>query len=137
MAHRFLPRAGQSAASRQPNRYAISQEFDEMVETIRNRTEFEIFLLGPAANELTKLAAEGPIVYLNISAFGSGSFLITTTGIKYLPLPQLIREDALRNVNLLSKTLYYDNAVTRRESIKVLRKILKWLWDVAVKPILQ
>jgi tetratricopeptide (TPR) repeat protein len=56
-----------ATASRSPNRHTISQEFDEIVKTIRNRTGFENFLLRPTISELTTLAIKGPIVYVNTS----------------------------------------------------------------------
>ena len=119
------------------SRYSVSEEFDGVIKSIRSHKGFENFLLGPSITELKALASEGPIVYLNASRFGNGSFLIKTTGVEYLPLPDLKTEDIEKNATLLATTLKYDDAVTRRKSIETTRRILKWLWGGAVEPILK
>jgi tetratricopeptide (TPR) repeat protein len=125
-------------SSSSPSRYAVSQELDEIIKSIRSQEGFKGFLLGPSIAELMELASEGPLVYLNASCFSNGSFLITTTGVEYLPLPDLKIEDIEQNAASLTMALKNDSAITRRKSsIPTMRKILKWLWDVAVQPILQ
>jgi tetratricopeptide (TPR) repeat protein len=117
-------------------RHATSQQLDNIIELIRTKEGFDNFLLGPSITELKALASDGPVVYLVASDLGSGSFLVTTTGVKYLPLPKLKEEDVRAYAKILAGALEH-TILTRRRSLKPMRKILMWLWDVAIEPILQ
>jgi hypothetical protein len=114
---------------------AIFTEFQNVLGSIRNLHGFENFLLGPTSNELKALAAFGPIIILNVSSLRSDAFLVDTEKIQCLPLPLLHEDDLITKVDLFLDAINssLQNASQAKTNVK---KILEWLWDVAVGPIL-
>ena len=118
-------------------RYEASKEFDDTINFIRYQKGFERFLLGPSSAELKSLASSHPIVYVNVSRFGADAILITNNDLHHLPLEKLLYADVERNTAELLKVLENHNVVTARRDKVFMKKILEWLWDVCVEPILE
>ena len=86
------------------------------------------------------LAEAGPIVTFVVTHWQSSAIIVTPTEIRAIDLPNLKRkdleEDAINYVvgkNATTKGSWE----TQFERNRTFKKLLKWLWDVAVKPILQ
>jgi hypothetical protein len=113
-------------------RYEASKEFDETLERIRTKRGFERFLRGPSSDEVRQLAAVGPIILLNCSRFGCDAFIVTNAFIRHLPLPQLLYSDVKQKLGIFLTALedadYHANVT--------LSKTLEWLWNAAVRPVL-
>ena len=109
---------------------ALSKTFDGLLEAIRKLEGFEQFLLVPSESELKTLATFGPIVVFNVSEIRSDAFIVTVDNIRFIPLPLLTYTD------LQTYTEQFLNAATRLGSIPKIHEVLKWLWDVAVSPVL-
>ena len=117
-------------------KYEASKEFDETIETIRKKNGFERFLRGPSSDELKGLVP-GSIVFLNSSRFGSDAFIITDGDIRHIPLSGLLYEDVKQNSEILLEALKDGKSLSKRHRANVrLEKILAWLWDAAIAPIL-
>ena len=117
-------------------RQILIKQFDDLLRFIRSLPGFEAYLRGPSASEMQSLADRGPIVVFNVSDIRSDAFLITTDGIHSLRLPLLTFE------SLLNSAIHFLNAINNR-SLKhyryandELNAVLEWLWDAAVKPVL-
>ena len=112
----------------------------EMVEKkIRKIPEFQNFQLPPSPADLIGLSGIGPIVSFNVTQVRSDAFIVTQRGIRALSLPDLKLETLIANVKLLTGPDRITNGDTStiHERNKKLRIVLKWLWDVAVHPVLQ
>lgn len=118
-------------------RRELIKRFDDTLHIIRSLKGFENFLLGPSESELHSLAEEGPIVVFNTSEIRSDAFLITPDQIRVVHLP-LLTPASLRDatdrfitaINDLGKLSRYNYARCEMSSILV------WLWEVAIKKIL-
>lgn len=117
------------------NRRIISKQFDSHLGTIRQLDGHERFLLGPSESEIKRLAETGPIVVFNVSEIRSDAFLVSED-IRSLPLPLLKYEDlkayATLFLNATSTVSPRDYANAKSQ----MNKVLEWLWDVAVHPVL-
>ncbi|KAF3314448.1 hypothetical protein TWF173_004791 [Orbilia oligospora] len=114
--------------------YDANIEFEKIIDTIRSLPNFENFLLPPGVDELMDAACQGPIVVINVSAFRCDAFLIESSVIRSLHLPNLRKEDIERNVEFM-KSMRSIHALPL-DVIRQLSRMLEWLWDVAVNPIL-
>lgn len=132
----LLPDVRSFLQSQAARRYDAVQEFDRIAAEIREQPGFDRFLLGPAPDELTALAVEGPIVYFNVSRYGSTALVITEEKIHDLPLERLRYDDVVAKAEKLSDIRDNDSLVTRRVNNVALGKILQWLWDDAMEEIL-
>ena len=117
-------------------RRLLSNQFADLLHAIRSLEGFEQFLRGPAERELQKLATHGPIVVFNVSDVRSDAFIVESEGIHSLPLRALTQKDLEDNSERLI------NSVTSQgwryaSANAELRKLLEWLWDVAVGPVLE
>ncbi|KAH7234753.1 CHAT domain-containing protein [Fusarium redolens] len=132
LARRFLelrevldaPIQGGDSASSQAianRRGEASVEIDNLVAEIRNQPEFSSFLESPSEEDIRAAASLGPVVIINLSKFRCDAILVEQRQIRSLPLPDLTNDK-----------------MDEKESQGSLRSpsMLKWLWDVAAKPIL-
>ena len=123
-------------ASNSSRQHALVQRFDSLVRTIRELVGFERFLLGPSQDELEALAVAGPIVVFNICKFRSDAILVTCRDIRTVNLPGLkyseLTEKATDVLSRLDDPDQQEYLVCR----KAMKKMLGWLWDVAVSSIL-
>ena len=98
---------------------------------------FESFGLGLLRESLMQLAIAGPIVVFNATNSGAHAFLVTQNEITSLSLPLLdynvlkTKSQQFRVALRASRTLGLF-----RKSQSQLHEVLRWLWDVAVEPVL-
>jgi tetratricopeptide (TPR) repeat protein len=109
-------------------RHAAAKEFSDIIHKIRGLEGYSNFLKAPSQEKLQSLAAPGPIVIVNISRYGSYTFVVTSGAITHKKLP-LRYADVEAKAEELIQILYDDSFRSRRS----LRKILEWLWDGIVK----
>lgn len=100
------------------------QQFDAVIEAIRDKPDFEHFLLPPSADDLMSQANHGPVVVINISAYRSDAFLVESDKIRVLPLKDLAPNEIEKYVALIDR------------GSASLDPVLAWLWDTTVNPIL-
>ena len=108
-----------------------------IIQEIRGLESFERFLLGPSDDELLTLASKGPIVVFNVAPIRSDALLITSNGIKCLPLLALHYEDIAAKTKAFTTMLDKLKMTTYNKTNEFLNELLKWLWDVAVGPVLE
>lgn len=115
------------------------QAINEMGETlryIRRLPGFDGFQLPPSADELTAIGAEGPIVIFNTTEVRSDAIIVTGSDIKSLALPGLVFSEAENRMKELT-LLVRGKRSTYPARNKEMRKILLWLWEVAVGPVFE
>jgi tetratricopeptide (TPR) repeat protein len=116
----------------------LAREWDTGVAEVRKLPGFEHFLLPTPFARLTEGAADGPVVLINVSEFRCDALVVTTGGVRLVPLPGLTEADARRRAQ------NYLNTVERLSAVDgppgVLRQsildTLEWLWDTVAAPIL-
>lgn len=123
--------------SRMENIYEISKRYDKILDHIRSLDGFQDFQRGLSKSDLKSIASNHPIVYITVSRFGGNAIIITSDEQNVLHLSNLSFEDARQHGNELLNILENRSIVTVKRDVNVMKKILKWLWDVVVEPILE
>lgn len=129
-------------------RSLMIKELDVIKAIVRKEPEFDRFQLPLTETELHDLAQCGPIVSFNVTSFGSHAFLITEQFVQVLPLPKLILEDIQKQVSMNksgnqsrrdAKLVAIDGSskVEGNLHANTQTESMHWLWDVAVKPVLE
>ncbi|KAL9609815.1 MAG: hypothetical protein Q9167_005442 [Letrouitia subvulpina] len=119
----------------------VNNDLNEVENEIRQQRGFEKFQLPLSADEMKDLAKSGPVVVFNVVRYRSDVLIITSQDIISSQLPNLKYTDLEKNIEAM-KDLGFG---TRRRDIVLvesaqpqqnIKSILQWLWDVAVKPVL-
>ena len=132
----FMQLAEHVSTSDSDYRRTLSNMFDKLLATVRKHDGFEQFLRAPSESELKALAVFGTIVVFNVSEIRSDAFIVTVDDIRLVSLPLLtpIELQAYTNMFLTSvSTVGLRQHETARRKI---HKVLEWIWDVAVCPVL-
>ncbi|EXK38550.1 hypothetical protein FOMG_06123 [Fusarium oxysporum f. sp. melonis 26406] len=131
------------ANSRGPHgmdRYELNKTLDKLEDKIRREVPgFANFQQPPSTEDLKKLANKGPIVSFNVSHIRSDAFIISQADIISIPLPNLKEEDLTNNAKLFLEepTITKGGLRTKNTRNTSLLGCLKWLWNVAVHPVLE
>jgi len=126
------------------NRRDILKKLNDLQNEIRQCPGFERFGLPPTEEELRGMAQDGPLVCFNVNNVSSEAFLVTTTGIQVMHLPDLKENDIQRGVRLFASR---GNSARRDASLcesdeeeepltSDLSMELLSMWKHAVKPVL-
>ncbi|MEU6796176.1 CHAT domain-containing protein [Nonomuraea wenchangensis] len=130
-----LPRSPSAA---DPHR--VAQELAETVAAIRGLDGFATFLEPPTLGELLEETAQGPIVAFNLSRTRGDALLLTSGGVRALPLPGLDATAALDKVMEFYGALHVTQTGTtlaeRAAAQAAMNEVLAWLWRVAARPVL-
>lgn len=106
---------------------------------IRKHEDFERFQLPETPDEMCLLAGTGAIVSFNVTGEGTHAFILTRdSGIRVIELPQC-RYEALAGHALASagaSRLSLRPMEERPQANKDMSKILRWLWETIVDPVL-
>lgn len=121
-------------------RRAASSEVDVVLQEVRGIPGWKRFFLSPELEELTREAAAGPIVVLNVSTSRCDALIVTTTGVDHVALPDLTEAEAIEAANQFlaaTATLVADVPESRRlEADTTLQNLMRWLWDSATGPVM-
>lgn len=83
-----------------------------------------------------ELAGQGAIVIFNVSDLRSDAFLVTRQDIRCIPLPLLTADDVSSYSARFLKVIQEFDETDYLRAGRELKRILEWLWDVAVFPTL-
>ncbi|MER7014469.1 CHAT domain-containing protein [Saccharopolyspora sp. NPDC000359] len=124
-------------------RRRIVTDHDAVVARIRALPGFERFLLPAEPGELQAQAADGPVVVLNVSAFGSSALILTPGGIVATELPQVTpaavatQAEKLRTALTKSEQAWEARDVAaQHDAQNDVRAVLAWLWRAVAHPVL-
>lgn len=116
---------------------------DSLEDNLRSREGFHRFQLGPDASEMVKLASCGPVVAFNITKWASHALVIVPNdGVHCLKLEEMDHAELSGYHKSLtheekSKRINYCSSIRRwAEKNGEMKKLLAWLWDKAVWPII-
>lgn len=118
---------------------------NSLQDKIRQCPGFERFLLPPTEEEILGLPQDGPLVCFNVSNISSEIFLVTTTGVQVLLLPDLKENNIQRSIRMFASrgsrprrdALLCDSDNEEEPSTSDLTAELVSLWKHAVRPVLE
>jgi tetratricopeptide (TPR) repeat protein len=123
-------------------RHVLASDWDQLLARIRALPEFAHFLRPPPLAQLLEQAAHGPVALVNVSRHRCDALLLTSSGLRVVPLPQLTLEAAVQQavgfhtvLEQLTDPASADPA-RRREHEDALGTSLSWLWDTVASPVL-
>ena len=113
----------------------LSKRLDSILRTIRELPRFDRFLLGLSESEMKTLAKRGPIVALNVSKHRSDALIVEPDRVTSFALP-LLKYSDLQNFSQRFQRATEETVEDGFDTVNQLAKVLQWLWDVAVGPLL-
>ncbi|ENH72101.1 hypothetical protein FOC1_g10006466 [Fusarium oxysporum f. sp. cubense race 1] len=122
------------SGSKKVDRHQASFDLDDTIRQIRLLPGFENFPRPPRIEELNSAASQGPMVIINSSEYRSGAFLIEKIIVRSIRLPDLHHSDVREKVKMLMSIR--SNSVLPQQAEAEMSSMLRWPWDVAVRPIL-
>jgi tetratricopeptide (TPR) repeat protein len=121
------------------HRSEVARQFADTLAQIRNVPGLDRFMLAPPVPELCQTATEGPVIIINATRYRSDALLVTATGARYLPLPDLSLDGCLEHTEKFYAALREitdpENAHPQQAET-VLFDTLTWTWNVIVSPVL-
>jgi CHAT domain len=137
-------------------RMALAREWDDLVERVRQIEGFEDFLRPPPLAVLLEAAQGGPVIIVNVSKWRCDALVVSTDGVRPVPLPHLSADEVNeRTANYLQ--LLQDKPATgapspdpkpsfaerlrvraagRQRREEMLHATMEWLWDTVAEPVL-
>lgn len=120
--------------------FAIWNQLRYLEARIRKHDNFDRFQLPATPEEMSLLAGTGAIVCFNVIDQGTHAFTVTRkSGVRIVELPHLTSEaivkhalDSASDLRLSSRPME-----ERPQANKDLAKLLRWLWDTVVDPVLE
>ncbi|AWT46486.1 MULTISPECIES: CHAT domain-containing protein [Streptomyces] len=115
-------------------RLLLAREWDGLVERIR-RLDGSLagFLRRPDASRLRGVAAEGPVVVLNVCDLRSDALVLTAGRLLTVPLPDVTPQRVAEYVVDFYLALQDPAKPSARAALE---DTLAWLWDAAAEPVL-
>jgi tetratricopeptide (TPR) repeat protein len=114
-----------------------SREWDDAVAAVRARPGFERFLAATPFAELVDVAADGPVVLVNVSRHRCDALVLISGRVQVVPLPDLTAEQAdertRRYLGAAARTGIGGTSAGPRE--QGLLAYLEWLWEVLAAPV--
>jgi tetratricopeptide (TPR) repeat protein len=116
-----------------------AEEYQTLLVEIRSHPELSNFLQLPTESTgLQAFAKDAPIVFVNASAYRSDALIITRNAVSTLPLPEFDMQSI--KAQAFSFLMAIHNLSSATEALAACsdyRKIMKWLWYSAAKPVLE
>jgi len=119
--------------------YELSQEFDVLLTRIRELPGLASFAALPSLRELRHDAAQGPVITFNLSRHRDDALLLTSAGVRAVPLPGPHVGAVTERLSTFYQALTdagRPGITARVQAEKQLAGILAWLWDAAAGPVL-
>jgi len=121
------------------SRRALADELEAVIAAARALPGLDRFLLPPSAAELLSQASQGPIAMINVSTYRGDALVLTTHGLRSLPLP-LLTPGTLsdRTSRFLAALTECQSPVrkVRERGEQALTEVLSWLWTSICAPVL-
>lgn len=121
------------------DRHELAAEFAATLRHIRELDGLASFGQPPGTGDLLAAARQGPVVVLNVSAYGNHALLVTSTGVTALPLPELTEDSLVQRASefLSGREAFIRGYGSRRaKGGSDMVNVLEWLWDAVAGPVL-
>ncbi|KAK6527590.1 hypothetical protein TWF694_004574 [Orbilia ellipsospora] len=119
-------------------RYDTEAEFIKVTGEIRNLPGFRDFLLPPLADDLMATARPGPIIIISAD-HRCDALIVQQDSISSIPLQNLHKKDVEKHVERLRiiRSASSSAGIEVSDASLQISRMLEWLWDAAVGPILE
>jgi CHAT domain len=112
-----------------------AEELERVIQEIRDQPGFAGFLRSPIIGDLLAAAADGPIVIVNVSRFGSHALILTSSGVlRPVALDDVTPRRVSEQVSGLLSA--FKGGAARPAPDRFLTGMLGWLWDAIAGPVL-
>ncbi|GAB3003023.1 CHAT domain-containing protein [Saccharothrix stipae] len=120
---------------------ALVQEWEDLVRQARSTTGSVDALRQPAVEELLSVMHGEVVVVVNIARLRCDAIVITTNDIQVIPLPALVAEESVEQVNRYLTALHRHERASGDPAVHVefeltITAMLEWLWDTTAEPVL-
>jgi len=117
------------AAREADRRHAMTAAWDKLTARIRALDGFAGFLAPPDAGQLRAAAADGPVVLVNVSPYGSDALILTGDGVVVVPLPDVTPEIVTARAQMFHTAVHAARTPGpgERPAQDTLRETLGWL----------
>jgi hypothetical protein len=113
-------------------RRAAALELELCIQSIQGVPGQELFMEAQSIEAMQACAVDGNVVVVNVSQLRNDAIVVSTTGIRTIPLPSLSAADAEIWVGKEWHGLRSERGARNKEYTE----FLKWLWEVCVKHVL-
>ncbi|MEV1176086.1 CHAT domain-containing protein, partial [Nonomuraea sp. NPDC049784] len=112
--------------------------FSELRDRVRELPGFAAFLRPPDFATLLRTADQGPVVIVNVDRLRCDALLLTTGGLRVLPLPRLSKDEATRRAHAFHQALAVasQGPAAWIAATQTVLATLEWLWDAVTQPVL-
>ncbi|OQE17873.1 hypothetical protein PENSTE_c019G02612 [Penicillium steckii] len=119
--------------------HSEADAYRQTLEEIRSLPGFGSFLrTSEAPTDLQLYAKDAPIVFINASSYRSDAVILTSNGIDSISLPGFNVRDVKSYTLRFAVALYsLGKEEDRAQALCDYKTIMKWLWEVAAKPIME
>ncbi|MFD5949715.1 CHAT domain-containing protein [Streptomyces collinus] len=126
--------ARQASGIAYEQRLLLAREWDGLVERIRRLDDsLADFLRRPGARRLRAVAAEGPVVVLNVAERRSDALILTAEQLHTVPLTDVTPERVAEYVVDFYLALQDPTKLSARTTLE---DVFAWLWDAVTGPVL-
>lgn len=126
-----------AVAAASTDRTRLAREWDQLIDEVRRLPGFAELLRPPRFDKLAAAACDGPVVIVNVSVARCDALIVTTTGVRVVPLPNLTAESVVDHVNEVyaAPILMPTGLAAMLTADRVITALLEWLWRDVVSPI--
>jgi tetratricopeptide (TPR) repeat protein len=123
--------------------HEFSAQLAKVEERIRRTEGFDGFQKRSSLNYFQTIGADGPVIAFNVTPHRSDAFIITKEGVRLKNFARevlgydLVQEKAKVIFGPESVTVEREDGPDQKQRNAELRELLRWLWEAAVKPILE
>lgn len=137
----FAPGSGEDVAVRDEGRSKLAVRRDELLARIRRSTGFQDFMRPARFGSFLPAAADGPVIVVNTSGYRSDALIVTASGVRPVPLPDLTETEAEAGVTRFTEaieTLHSSSAAVAAvfAAHGTIADVLGWLWHAIAAPVL-
>ncbi|MFJ4988312.1 CHAT domain-containing protein [Streptomyces sp. NPDC088732] len=121
-------------------RHIAAAEWEALLMRVRTRPGFERFLLPPTEEEMRAVAAEGPVVVVNVDRLRCDALVVTPERISAVPLRDMTEGQLALRAQKFLAAVNLGHGASREEQERARETVLDtlaWLWHTTAEPVLR
>ncbi|MFF3560601.1 CHAT domain-containing protein [Streptomyces sp. NPDC002574] len=129
-----------AGSERHLERHVAAAEWEALLMRVRARPGFERFLLPPTEEEMRAVAAEGPVVVVNVDRLRCDALVVTEERITAVPLLEMTEGQLALRAQAFLAAVNLRRDASREEHERARETVLDtlaWLWHTTTEPVLR